>query len=127
VYDSYYEGTELHVIDNVIPSNTNSDAACLSQAIGLLVVAGRVLAAELTDGKVLETFSGSTLTVHVAAGVTTITGPINTVTVTRTDIMDCNSVVHLTDSALLPLVRPSNLYNLFMWHLQCSDCDCECD
>jgi acetylornithine/succinyldiaminopimelate/putrescine aminotransferase len=42
--------------------------------VGLLVVAGVVLAANLTDGKQLTTFSGETLTVQVADRVITIVG-----------------------------------------------------
>lgn len=63
------------------------------------------MSVDLTDGKELTTFGGVTLTVVVVDGIISITGPGNTVTVTRADITDCNSVIHETDGLLLPTVR----------------------
>lgn len=74
------------------------------QAVNVLAVAGQVTKADLVDGAMLTTFSGPKLKVSVKDDVYTIIGPVNNVTVTAFDIRDCNSIVHVTDTAILPLV-----------------------
>lgn len=62
------------------------------------VVAGTVLAGELTDGQVITTLNGQTLTVAIKDGATTINGA----KVVAADLAGTNGVVHVIDAVLLP-------------------------
>lgn len=62
------------------------------------VVAGKVMAADLSDGQVVETVNGDTLTVSIEDGVVMI----GDATVASADIEASNGVVHVIDSVLLP-------------------------
>ncbi|WP_154855908.1 fasciclin domain-containing protein [Cyclobacterium xiamenense] len=71
------------------------------QLTGILtyhVVAGNVLAADLSDGQVVETLNGKTLLVSIADG----TVKINGATVTAADLSGSNGVIHVIDGVLIP-------------------------
>lgn len=75
----------------------------LSAILTYHVVAGNVMAADLSDGQVVETVQGGTLTVSVTTDGVTLTDANGGVSsVTATDIKASNGVVHLIDSVLLP-------------------------
>jgi uncharacterized surface protein with fasciclin (FAS1) repeats len=62
------------------------------------VVAGNVLAADLTDGQKVATLNGQELTVKIKDGVVTINGA----KVTAADLAGSNGVIHVVDAVLLP-------------------------
>lgn len=71
------------------------------QLTGILtyhVVAGNVLAANLSDGQIVSTLNGQDLTVSIADGKVMINGAI----VTAVDLAGSNGVIHVIDSVLLP-------------------------
>ena len=71
------------------------------QLTGILtyhVVAGNVMAANLSDGQVVTTLNGQDLKVSIAAGKVMINGA----TVTAADLAGSNGVVHVLDTVLLP-------------------------
>lgn len=71
------------------------------QLTGILtyhVVAGNVMAANLSDGQIVSTLSGQDLTVSIADGKVMINGA----TVTAADLAGSNGVIHVIDSVLLP-------------------------
>ena len=61
------------------------------------------MAADLTDGQVVETLLGQTLTVTVSDGKVMFDGA----TVTAADLSAGNGVVHVIDSVLLPMAGDS--------------------
>jgi uncharacterized surface protein with fasciclin (FAS1) repeats len=64
------------------------------------VVPGIVVADDLSDGMTVETVSGETITINVAAdGTVSING---VATVVAADVTTANGVVHVIDSVLLP-------------------------
>ena len=62
------------------------------------VVAGNVMAADLTDGQKVTTLNGQELTVAIKDGVVTINGA----KVTAADLAGSNGVIHVVDAVLLP-------------------------
>lgn len=71
------------------------------QLTGILtyhVVAGNVMAADLSDGQVVPTLNGQELTVSIADGKVSINGA----TVTAADLSGSNGVIHVIDSVVLP-------------------------
>ena len=76
------------------------------QLTGILtyhVVAGKVMAADLTDGQKVTTVNGAVLTVGVADGKVTLTDAAgNTVNVTMADVAASNGVIHVIDGVLMP-------------------------
>jgi transforming growth factor-beta-induced protein len=69
----------------------------LTQILLYHVVAGMVMAADVTDGLEAETLQGGTVTFSVADGVT-----INGVNIVATDIVASNGVIHVIDAVILP-------------------------
>ncbi|MGQ0800518.1 MAG: fasciclin domain-containing protein [Pseudomarimonas sp.] len=61
------------------------------------VVAGKVLAADVTKLKTANTVNGKAITIDTAAGV-----KVNNATVTATDIAASNGVIHVIDTVILP-------------------------
>lgn len=62
------------------------------------VVAGNVMSGDLSDGQVVTTLNGQTLTVSIKDGVVMINGA----KVVAADLAGTNGVVHVIDSVLLP-------------------------
>ncbi len=79
-----------------------SDPGTLIPLLQAHAAPGRVLAADLSDGQMLTTLSGVTLTVEVEGSTVRLVGPNNTVTVVTADIRTSNGVVHLIDGVLRP-------------------------
>ncbi len=89
------EGT----VDNLLlPENKETLAGILTYH----VVAGEVMAADLTDGQEVETVNGEILTVSVGDTVTLTDATGATVTVTTADVDASNGVIHIIDGVLLP-------------------------
>ncbi|SDD40479.1 Uncaracterized surface protein containing fasciclin (FAS1) repeats [Algoriphagus faecimaris] len=62
------------------------------------VVSGNVMSGDLSDGQIVTTLNGETLTVSIADGVVKIGGA----TVVAADLAGDNGVVHVIDTVLLP-------------------------
>ncbi|HSF54112.1 MAG TPA: fasciclin domain-containing protein [Algoriphagus sp.] len=62
------------------------------------VVAGNVMAADLTDGQKVPTLNGQELTVSIKDGVVMINGA----KVTAADLAGSNGVIHVVDAVILP-------------------------
>jgi len=74
----------------------------LSAILTYHVVPAEVMAADVTSGEV-TTVNGATFTVSTGGGSVVITdGQGNEATVTQTDIVASNGVIHVIDSVLLP-------------------------
>lgn len=77
--------------------------ATLTKILTYHVVAGKMNAADLTDGKKLKTVEGETLTVKNAGGKVTLTDAKGgTSTVTIADVNQSNGVIHVVDTVLMP-------------------------
>lgn len=71
------------------------------QLTGILtyhVVAGNVMAADLTDGQKVPTLNGQELTVSIKDGVVMVNGA----KVTAADLSGSNGVIHVVDAVILP-------------------------
>jgi uncharacterized surface protein with fasciclin (FAS1) repeats len=78
------------------------DPANLAQLQGILtyhVVPGAVMAGDLTDGMVVETVNGESITINVSDAGVSING---SAMVTAADVVTSNGVVHIIDAVLLP-------------------------
>jgi len=63
------------------------------------VVAGKVMASDLSDGQVITTVNGAPLTVTIKSDGTVMVGDA---TVTTADIETSNGVIHVIDKVLIP-------------------------
>jgi uncharacterized surface protein with fasciclin (FAS1) repeats len=63
------------------------------------VVPGAVMSGDLTDGMVVETVNGASITINVSEAGVSINGSVN---VAIADIQTSNGVVHVIDAVLLP-------------------------
>lgn len=70
----------------------------LTSVLTFHVVAGKALAADLTDGQTLTTVQGQTLTVKIDGDTVTVNG----VPVVQADVEASNGVVHVIGGVLLP-------------------------
>ena len=70
----------------------------LTSVLTFHVVAGKLLAADLSDGQTLTTVQGQTLTVNVDGATVTVNG----VPVVQADVEASNGVVHVISGVLLP-------------------------
>jgi uncharacterized surface protein with fasciclin (FAS1) repeats len=97
-----FEALPAGTLDSLIkPANKDQ----LAEILTYHVVAGEVMAADVTPGNV-TTVNGADLTVSEDMGTVSITdGQGNTAQVTATDIVASNGVIHVIDAVLLP---PSN-------------------
>lgn len=75
-----------------------ADEAALTNVLTYHVVAGRLEAADLSDGQMLETLSGEQLTVDLVGDAVQVGGA----TVVTANVGATNGVVHLIDAVLLP-------------------------
>jgi uncharacterized surface protein with fasciclin (FAS1) repeats len=70
----------------------------LSAVLQYHVVAGKVMAADLSDGQMIETLNGAELMVEIDNGTVMIDGA----TVTMADVEASNGVIHRIDAVLMP-------------------------
>ena len=95
-FDALPDGTLDTLLD---PANKDQLAAILTYH----VVAGKVMAADLSDGQEVETVQGGTLTVGIDGDAVTLTDENGaTVNVTATDIEASNGVIHVIDGVVTP-------------------------
>ena len=79
--------------------------ATLTKILTYHVVAGKLSAADLTDGRKLKTVEGEVLTVKNSGGTVTLTDAKGgTSTVTIADVNQSNGVIHVVDAVLMPKV-----------------------
>jgi uncharacterized surface protein with fasciclin (FAS1) repeats len=77
--------------------------ATLTKILTYHVVAGKMNAADLTDGKKLKTVEGETLTVKASGGkVMLMDAKGGSSTVTIADVNQSNGVIHVVDTVLMP-------------------------
>ncbi|SDA81881.1 Uncaracterized surface protein containing fasciclin (FAS1) repeats [Algoriphagus alkaliphilus] len=82
-------------VENLVkPENKDQ----LTSILTYHVVAGNVMAADLTDGQKVTTLNGQELTVSIANGVVKINGA----TVVAADLAGSNGVIHVVDGVILP-------------------------
>lgn len=102
--DSAFEAVPQAILDTL-----GADPELLSTVLTYHVVAGKVLSSDLSDGQVVETVAGATLTVKIDGGnVFLVDGAGQEVQVTTADIEASNGVIHVIDAVLLP-VDPATL------------------
>ena len=86
-----------------IPGGAPTDAATLASVLQLHVTGSRVLAAELSNGRRLNTLlPNNSLTVSLFGGTVRLVGPRNFATVVSANIVAKNGIIHLIDTVLLP-------------------------
>jgi len=71
----------------------------LTDVLTYHVVAGKVMASDLSDGQVITTVNGAPLTVTIKSDGTVMVGDA---TVTTADIETSNGVIHVIDTVLVP-------------------------
>lgn len=99
--------TGVALVDQACPPNTERCAPILTlsvvQILNLHAIAGQVFSEDLTDGMVVPTLNGASLTVGVTEDFISFTSPSGVVAyVTTPDIVVCKSVIHVIDAVLLP-------------------------
>ncbi|MCH6199511.1 fasciclin domain-containing protein [Aquiflexum sp. LQ15W] len=82
-------------VDNLLKPESKDQ---LTSVLTYHVVAGNVMAADLSDGQVVTTLNGQELTVSIKDGKVMINGA----TVTAADLAGSNGVIHVVDAVLLP-------------------------
>ena len=95
-----FEALPAGTVDTLLmPENKDKLAGILTYH----VVAGKVMAADLTDGQKVKTVQGAELTVGIDGDKVTLTDATgNTVNVVDTDIEASNGVIHVIDGVVLP-------------------------
>jgi uncharacterized surface protein with fasciclin (FAS1) repeats len=78
----------------LLPENKQN----LTDILTYHVVSGNVMSSDLSDGQVITTLNGDTLTVSIQNGVV----KVGNATVTTPDVKASNGVVHVIDTVLLP-------------------------
>jgi uncharacterized surface protein with fasciclin (FAS1) repeats len=86
-----------------IPGGAPTNPATLASVLQLHVLGSRLSAADLSNGRRLNTLLPNTsLTVELIARHVRLNGPRNFATVATTDIVAKNGIIHLIDTVLLP-------------------------
>ena len=102
--DAAFEAVPQEILDTV-----GADVDLLTTVLTYHVVAGKVLSSDLSNGQVVETVAGETLTVKIEGGkVLLVDGAGQEVEVTTPDIEASNGVIHVIGGVLLP-VDPATL------------------
>jgi uncharacterized surface protein with fasciclin (FAS1) repeats len=90
-----FEALPAGTVDNLLKPEMKKD---LTGILTYHVVAGKLMAADLTDGQKLKTVQGKDLTVSVKDGKVMINGA----NVTIADVVSSNGVTHVIDAVLTP-------------------------
>jgi uncharacterized surface protein with fasciclin (FAS1) repeats len=90
-FNALPEGTLASLL---LPENKQN----LTDILTYHVVSGNVMSSDLSDGQVITTLNGDTLTVSIQNGVV----KVGNATVTTPDVKASNGVVHVIDTVLLP-------------------------
>jgi uncharacterized surface protein with fasciclin (FAS1) repeats len=91
-----FAGLPAGTVDNLLKPENKAD---LQAILTYHVVSGAVHAADLTDGMVVETVNGKSITINISDAGASINGSAK---VSITDIETSNGVVHVIDGVLLP-------------------------
>jgi len=91
-----FTGLPAGTIDTLLKEENKAD---LQGVLTYHVIAGAVKAADLTDGMVVETVNGKTITINVSDAGVSINGSAK---VAMADVEASNGVVHVIDAVLLP-------------------------
>ena len=91
-----FAGLPAGTVDNLLKPENIAD---LQGILTYHVVPGAVHAADLTDGMVVETVNGKSITINVSDAGVSINGGA---TVTTADVKTSNGVVHIINAVLLP-------------------------
>ncbi len=73
------------------------DKAALTKVLTYHVVAGKVMAADVVTMKEAQSVQGGTIAIDATAGV-----KVNNASVTATDILATNGVIHVIDTVIMP-------------------------
>lgn len=85
----------------------------LNDVLNYHVISGvATTSGDLTNGQVLTTLNGKTLTVDLSDGVKFTTATGQSVSVSTADIKASNGIVHLVDEVMLPFEVPLNIVDL---------------
>jgi uncharacterized surface protein with fasciclin (FAS1) repeats len=79
-----------------------TDPTVLSQVLLYHALGSTVLSTDLSDGQIVPTAQGGSLTVSIIADAVLLEGAQNTVQVTATDVLASNGVIHVINAVLLP-------------------------
>jgi len=90
-----FEALPAGTVDNLLKPESKNQ---LTSVLTYHVVAGNVMAADLSDGQIVKTLNGQDLTVSIKDGKVMINGA----TVTAADLAGSNGVIHVVDGVLLP-------------------------
>jgi uncharacterized surface protein with fasciclin (FAS1) repeats len=89
---------ELDGFDSLDDFDTEAELDILTQILTYHVVAGTAAkSTDLTDGQMIETVQGESVTIGLGDGVT-----VDDANVTTADVMGTNGVVHLIDKVIVP-------------------------
>lgn len=90
-----FEALPAGTVDNLLKPESKDQ---LTSVLTYHVVAGNVMAADLSDGQIVTTLNGQDLTVSISDGKVMINGA----TVIAVDLTGSNGVIHVVDGVLLP-------------------------
>jgi uncharacterized surface protein with fasciclin (FAS1) repeats len=91
-----FAGLPAGTVDNLLKPENKAD---LQSILTYHVVPGAVKSTDLTDGMVVNTVNGKSITINVSEAGVSINGGAK---VTMADIETSNGVVHVIDTVLLP-------------------------
>ncbi len=96
--DAAFEALEEGVLDALLADPTGDLTTVLTHH----VVGGLAFSTDLSNGQSIPTLQGENVVVNIGASVTITSGSGNVATVTVTDIIASNGVVHVIDAVLIP-------------------------